>query len=182
MKNSNLLLITLSLFLYSCGDLPQKSESNSSKPEVLLDSLKELQRVAYRLRASGSIKTVELNGNAATILYVKDYEEYKELNPQSLVTEDELIDYWESGDGLEKTLVDGSARVIRKLDFIDSVTVIIPYKNVTNNVSFSKSELEDFIGLEINSIRKSWDQKFSDPYVYDDNGRKMFLDKFKKSD
>ena len=44
------------------------------------------------------MKTVELEGKSARIIYVKDYKEYKELNPQSGLTESDLEGYWESGE------------------------------------------------------------------------------------
>jgi hypothetical protein len=178
--------IALSCILVSCGtpsdeakpDHIEKIEQKNPKDE----NLSMLKREASRLRAGGSIKVVELEGRSAEIVYVKDYEEYKELNPQSGLSESELEGYWESGDAIEKALVDGSVRIMKKLDYIDIVSIILPFKGATYSISVAKTELEKFVGSDFSTIQNKWDDTFSNPYVYDDKGRKMFFDKFGKKE
>lgn len=184
MKKPIITVVVLFWILVSCGNQPNESkldqtekiEQKSPKDE----KLSKLEREASRLRAGGSVKTVELEGKTARISYVKNYEEYKKLNPQSGLTKIDLEGYWESGDAIEKALVDGSARILKKLDYIDNISIILPYKGTTYSISVSKNELEEFVGADFSTIQNKWDETLLNPYVYDENGRKSFFDKFGK--
>jgi len=177
-----LLTITIFCILFSCEKREQKKDTkeNVSNTKVSTNDpkLEELKTEASRLRAGGSIESVELIDRKATIAYVSNFNDYKEINPQSSLTESELKAYWESGDAIEKALVDGSVRIMRKLDFIDEVNIILPYEGETYKISVNKSELEKFIGTDFKSITDNWDKTFSDPYVYNKKGRKAFFKKF----
>lgn len=186
MKKNIIIVAVLSMILVSCGkqvnvskpDRGEKIEQKSPKDE----KLSKLETEASRLRAGGSVKTVELEGKSAKIIYVKNYEEYKELNPQSGLTESDLEGYWESGDAIEKALIDGSVRIMKKLDYINTVSIILPYKGTTYTISVNKADLEKFVGADFATIQNKWDETFSNPYVYDDNGRKSFFNKFGKKE
>ncbi len=130
------------------------------------------------MRAGGSIKTVELVGEKATITYVANYTEYKGINPQSSLTEEQLKAYWETGDAIHKALIDGSVRIMRKLDFVNEVDIILPYQNNVYEISLNKPELEKFIGSDFETIVNNWEKTFYDPYVYTKEGRKAFFEKF----
>lgn len=177
-------LLTIAIFciLFSCGKGEQKKDikRNVSDTKVSTNDpkLEELKTEASRLRAGGSIKSVELIDRKATITYVSNFTDYKEINPQSSLTESELKAYWESGDAIEKALIDGSVRIMRKLDFIDEVNIILPYGEETHEISVNKSELEKFIGTDFKSITNNWDKTFSDTYVYNKKGREAFFKKF----
>lgn len=176
------LTVAISFILFSCGKGEQKKDIKenvyNTKVSAKYPKLEELKLEASRLRAGGSIKSIELIDGKATIAYVSNFTDYKEINPQSSLTESELKAYWESGDAIEKALIDGSVRIMRKLDFIDEVNIILPYEEETYKISVKKSELEKFIGTDFRSIRDNWNKKFSDPYVYDKKGREAFFKKF----
>lgn len=185
MKNTQITFaIISSMMIFSCGNpKTEKTETNTEittpKPET--SNLEKLEVESSRLRAGGSIKKVELENGKATIEYVKDYNEYKKLNPQSGLTESDLENYWSSGDAIEKALVDGSVKLMKKLDFLDQVEIILPNKGTINSINIKKSELEKFIGTDFNTIKNNWDEKFSNPYVYNDNGRQKLFSKFGKT-
>jgi hypothetical protein len=143
-------------------------------------NLKELEIEASRLRGGGSINSVEIIGRKAVVVYVKNYAEYKRINPRSSVTESYLHDYWSTGAGLEKALVDGPVRLLRKLDFIDEVDLTIPFEGKDNRVVVSREAITKFTGHDMGYIKSNWNEAFSDPYVYTENGRKVFLMKFGK--
>jgi hypothetical protein len=166
--------------LFSCKDSKKtesETEINESNPSENSE-LDQLKTESSRLRNGGSIKTVELENGKALITYVKNYAEYKELNPQSSLTENELTEYWNTNDAIEKALVDGSVKIMKKLNFIKQVEIILPYKNKTYTIDVEKTELEKFIGKDFNEIISNWDEEFSNPYVYDETGRKNFFKKF----
>ncbi|UFH32041.1 hypothetical protein LNP04_19060 [Chryseobacterium sp. C-71] len=182
MKKHIYTITIFSLILLSCGEQSkQKKSKNTENIEIEQpknEKLSNLELEASRLRAGGSIKNVELDSKFAKITYVKDYEEYKELNPQSGLSKTELNAYWESGDAIEKALVDGSVRIMKKLDYIDTVSILLPYKGTNYSILVNKKDLEKFIGSDFATIKNKWDETFSNPFVYDDKGRKSFFKKF----
>ncbi|MEG0915397.1 MAG: hypothetical protein RSF68_00120 [Myroides sp.] len=178
-------LLTITIFsvaLFSCGNSEGTKinyESEPSNKTLTTDTkLEDLKTEASRLRAGGSVKTVELIGEKATITYVANYKEYKKLNPQSSLTEEQLQGYWETGDAIHKALIDGSVRIMRKLDFVNEVNIILPYQNNVYEISVNKPELEKFIGSDFETIINNWEKTFYDPYVYSKEGRKAFFEKF----
>ena len=182
MKFTSLTLIVFSFVFFNCENLQKKpkSESENSTEKVLTSDAKnnELKIEASRLRAGGSIKKIELNGDKANITYVSNFEEYKKLNPQSSLTEDDLNVYWESGDAIEKALIDGSVKIMKKLNFVNEVRIELPYKENIYNISVSKTELEKFTGKDFETITSNWNELFSNPYVYNKKGRDTFFAKF----
>ena len=142
--------------------------------------LQQLEKEASRLRGGGSIKSVSLNKGKATIEYVNDYSEYKKLNPQSTVTKELLDDYWESGEAIEKALVDAPARLMRKLDFVKEVEIKLPYKGKKYSIDVKKNQLEVFTLTSLEEMKADWNKKFSDKYVYSDAGRSKFFNFFGK--
>ena len=182
-------LIALSLFLIACGTSESPKESENNKPQIENDlsentpadeRLKKLKVEASRLRAGGSIKSVELDNGMVSIEYVKNYEEYKKLQPKSSLTQRELEAYWESGNAIKKALVGGSVRLMRKLDFVNRVKITLPYKRVHYSIDVSKVELEKFLQTDFKSVVDNWDAIFSDPYVYDKKGLRTFFREFGK--
>jgi|GEM_PF-1897510 len=183
LMNKSLLLSVIfgSVILTNCGTTKQEKEANTSEQTVVdpaNEQLEKLKAEASRLRAGGSIKTVTLEQGVATVEYVKDYNEYRELNPQSSLTKSDLESYWESGDAIEKALVDGSVRLLRKMDFLEETNITLPYKGTTYSISVNKADLEKFIGVDLTQILANWDELFSNPYVYSDDGRSKFFNKF----
>jgi hypothetical protein len=176
------LVIIGSLMIFGCGNSKKENETETVKVETESEPKNEnlinLEREASRLRAGGSIKTVELVNGKATIEYVKDYKEYKELNPQSGLTKSSWETYWETSDGVQKAIVDGSVKLMKKLDYLNEVKITIPYNGKTYSIEVEKTKLEKFIGSDFKTIVADWDEKFSNPYVYNDNGRKKFFAEF----
>jgi len=151
-----------------------KSKYQDCEPQECLLKLKE------RLKNSGSIKYAKYANGKATIEYCKNYEEYKALQPQSNVSKEQWEDYFESGSGLEKALVDVPVRIMKELDFVERVSLKIPHKGRTHSLNISKKELEKYTNSDIKMIRKGWNEYFVDKYVYNESNRKKFLKKFRR--
>ncbi|WP_336733449.1 hypothetical protein [Chryseobacterium sp. VD8] len=158
----------------------------SSKPRLVQKSinstngtdLEQLKTEASRLNGGGSIKEVKLENGKAIITYVKNYNEYKELNPSSGLTENDLKLYWSTGNEIQKTLVGSPARLMKNLDFINEVKIILPFENKTYQINITKSQLEKFVGKNISKIKNDWTRTFADPYIYNQKGREEFFSKF----
>lgn len=178
---SNLVLFALTFITLSCnnGKKEEKAENTTTLNQTKIESnLEKLKTEASRLRGGGSVKNVELTHGKASISYVKNYSEYKELNPQSNVTEEYLKEYWSSGNAIQKTLVESSVKLMKNLDFINEVEITIPFENKIYNIDVKKEELEKFIGKDFSEITNTWTESFIDPYVYNKKGRQEFYNKF----
>lgn len=143
--------------------------------------IEELKIEAYRLNAGNSIKNVELENGKATITYIKNYKEYKTLNPQSGLTENDLESYWSTGDAIKKMLVGSPAKIMKNLNFINEVKIILPFRNKTYQIDVKKSQLEKFTHKSISEIKDNWSNSFADPYIYNKEGREKFFKKFGNS-
>ena len=184
--------LVLSLFFISmvfftgCSNTPTETqiiEPISSTPEKSLtdaEKLEVLKEEASLLRGAGSIKTVAYNNGKATIEYVKDFAEYKSLNPESSLTKEYLDGYWENGDEYKKALVDSPARLMRKLYFLEEVAVKLPYKGENYSVNINKQQLEAFTETSFEEMKKNWDTHFLDKYVNAAAGRDKFFQQFAK--
>lgn len=172
-------LITTLCLLASCGNEKKtKNPQMSIEGQTVTSNLDLLKVEASRLRAGGSVNNVELKNGKATITYVKNYSEYKELNPNSKLTENDLKEYWSTGHAIQKALISGSGALLKKLSFINEVEIILPLENKIYKIDVEKTELEKFIGKDFSKITNNWTKDFVDPYVYEKNGRKKFFNKF----
>jgi hypothetical protein len=180
-KNSKKESITKLSEIDSIELLDQEIENHPKpigvKPEVLTN-LEQLKTEASRLNGGSSIKTVELENGKAIITYVKNYKEYKDLNPQSGLTENDLKSYWSTGNAIQKMLVGSPARLIKNLGFINEVKIILPFENKIYQINIKKAELEKFVGKNISEIENDWVKSFADPYIYDKKGREKFFKHF----
>jgi len=174
-------LVTISTILVSsCGNTEKKNEEKTTSEIPTASPEEMLQKEASRLRAGGAVKDAILENGKATIKYVRDFEEYIKINPQSSLKKSDFISYWDSGDAIEKAFVDGSVRLMKKLDFLNQVIIILPVNDKTYTIDVSKSELTKYINADFEKIKSNWDETFSNPYVYSSSGRKKFFEKFGK--
>lgn len=182
MKAKILFIATSFGLLLSCNETGNSDTTDNKKiiadTAPSIDTLEILKLEASRLRHGGSIKNIELIENMAVIHYVKDYTEYKQLQPQSSLTEADLLAYWETGDAIKKALIDGSVRLMRKLDYLKGTKIVLPYKGKTYTIEVNQTDLEEFIGADMEKIRNDWDHTFSNPFVYSETGRNKFFGKF----
>jgi len=180
-KKLYLVLVFTSLISFSCSNKEEKSSDsnvNHLSQSEKITPIEQLRTEASRLNGGGSIKTVELENGKAIITYVKNYKEYKDLNPQSRLTENDLKSYWSTGNAIKKMLNGSPARLMKNLDFINEVKIILPFENKVYEIDVRKSDLEKFIGKNISEIKENWVKEFADPYIYNEKKRDQFFDKF----
>ncbi len=162
--------------------IKSSSESGSINSKSPNESyIEQLKAEAYRLNGGNSIKNVELENGKATITYIKNFKEYKKLNPQSGLTESDLKSYWSTGDAIKKMLVGSPARIMKNLELINEVKIVLPFENKTHQIDVKKSELVKFTGKSMNEIKSDWSKSFADPYIYNKEGREEFFKKFGNS-
>lgn len=132
---------------------------------------KELLKQASHLRGGGMIRKAEFNNDTAVIEYASNFNEYKELQPQSTVTKEQWARYWSTGDAVLKALNDGSVRLMREIDELNRVIITIPFEENIYTIDTLRADLENFLGADFSLIKKAWNNVFSDPYVYNKEGR-----------
>lgn len=177
-KVENLLLNLkepISKFFKNAG-LPLGGENQNKWAELE----KQLLIEASRLRGAGSIKKAELRNNTAYIEYVQDFEDYKNLQSQSSVTEALFESYWSTGAAVLKAINDGGVRLMRKIELLNKVSIKIPFKDDIYTIELIRKDVEAFVGYKFDDIRKNWDDTFSNKYVYSKVGREEFFRKFGK--
>ncbi len=175
--------LLFSIIFIGCGSKDKNKDDLADKEKnTLEENLSKLKKEASKLKAGSSIKSVALDGRNATITYVKDYKEYRALNPHSGISELDLENYWTRDDAIQKALIDGSVRIMKVLDHIDNVSIVLPFKETTYSISVDKTDLEAYIGIDFNTIKEQWDDSFSNPFVYDKEGRQLFFEQFGKEE
>lgn len=142
------------------------------------EKLDKLKREAFRIRGGPFVKSAELYDKKAIINFVSSYSEYEEIAPDTNLTKNDYLGYWESGDAIRKALISGSVGIMKKIDFVDQVQIILPYKKEVYFIDVSKAALEDYLRMSFEDIIDHWDDKFVDPFVYTEKGRRMFFDRF----
>lgn len=151
-----------------------------NEKDIYNENLEKLKTESSRLKGGGQIKHVELKDKRAVIEYVKNYKEYKKIQPQSSLTKSDIDNYWNTANALEKVLVDAPVRLMKKVDYIDEVKLIVYRRSKRYTSTVNKKELEKFIGKSFDVIKISWNHNFIDPYVYTEKGRDKFISKFVK--
>jgi hypothetical protein len=182
MKKIGLAIILLIGLYLVFGNKTSENEllvEEDTTEEIVSDTLSDLELEASRLRGGNFVKGVISNGTRLDITYTGDLMEYKKLiNPRSQMTQTDLEEYWETNHAIEKMLVDSPVRMMKKFDFIDTVSITFPYKGIVYSTIVDKNGLEDFIDLDFSTVKEDWTNSFVDPYVYDPVGRELFLRRF----
>ncbi|WP_026696146.1 hypothetical protein [Peribacillus kribbensis] len=82
------------------------------------------------------------NNHNAVILFVKDYEEFKQKNPSSSITEEKYDSFWSKESAVQKLLIDQSSRMIKRFSFLNTVYMEAPVKGVVYSVQLSRERAE----------------------------------------
>ncbi|MNW60916.1 hypothetical protein D3C74_389420 [compost metagenome] len=138
---------------------------------------------AYNITGRTFIKSISVKDNKGSIDFYGTYSDYKKGNPSSLIKKEEYEDYFSTKD-IQKILVGESARLLRQFPDLNAISIVLPFDGKTYSIDLDRSSLDDFLGYKIESLStedKSWNDKFSDPYIYDKSNRQKFFDTFVKT-
>lgn len=105
----------------------------------------------------------------------------KQANPDSPLTEDDYKGYFDTGDAIEKILVGENVRLLRQFPDLTATSMVLPYGGQTYSIDLDRQAVNEYLGFKVEELSledKSWHEKFSNPYIYDDTNRKQFFDKF----
>ncbi len=148
-----------------------------------VDPTNETLFEAYAKNLTGGpfIKTVKLKDEKATIKYVKSYKEYKKLKPNSSLKESDYQDYFSTVDKIDKILVGESVRLLRQFPALKQVSIQLPFNGKTYSIKVERKQVNDYLGFKVEELRVddgSWNNKFINPIVYQEEEREKFIDRF----
>ncbi|MDQ0047659.1 hypothetical protein J2T18_001942 [Paenibacillus polymyxa] len=129
------------------------------------------------------IKSVSIKDNNVLILYYGSYSDYKEDKPDSLVKNEDYSNHLGTENAIQKILVGESARLLRQFHDLNAVSMILPFDGKTYSMDVDRNSLNKFLGYKIESLSikdGTWNDKFSDLYIYDKSNRQKFFDTFVK--
>jgi len=155
----------------------QEAEAKAAKEKAELEAFNNYVKI---LNGSSFIKSAELTDGKATIAYTSSYDEYKSINPNSKVTLEQYNNYWETGDAVNKTLMDIPVRLMCQFTSINKVSVTLLSNNKQYTVALDRSTAEKYFSLNLNDLqpKEVFTEKFVNQYVYNKDERAKFAKQF----
>ncbi|WP_263560126.1 hypothetical protein [Paenibacillus polymyxa] len=167
-------------------EAPVRAEAILQKEEVKETmSAKPVDQAAFKeyasnIKGSTFVKSISVKDNKSLIDFYGTYSEYKKENPDSPINKEEYGDYF-STKAIQKILVGESVRLLRQFPDLSAISIVLPFDGKTYSTDLDRSSLNNFLGYKIESLStkdRSWNDKFSDPYIYDKSNRQKFFDTF----
>jgi uncharacterized protein YcfL len=115
------------------------------------------------------LKSAMVEGNKITIRY-----EYSKNKQQD-------VEYFETGDKINKVLMEDPFRVIRNYSNINQIHEEIANESQTYYEDITKEQLENFLGFKMNTIKNNdeWVSKVSNP-IFTKQNRQSFINQYIK--
>ncbi|MHA6529128.1 hypothetical protein [Paenibacillus sp. BAC0078] len=137
--------------------------------------------LAYTANLTGKtfIKEVAVGTDSISVIFFKDFEEYKDANPNSGITNEDYVDYFATGDQINKLLMQETSRLFKQFPGTAKVDMTIPYDGKTYSVDLTKGEVESLYNVDFSTLTSNevWREKISDPH-FNKEDRQKFIDKF----
>lgn len=155
------------------------STQNATTEEIAPAAVDEVEVQTYKndLRGGAFIKPITVQGTEAIVLYPENYDDYKATYPVSQFTPEDYEKAFEKNAMYEKALVEVPVKLMRKFEGLDKVTVQLTHKGTTYKTTVSRSQVEEYTGMTFQQFFDDW-KTFQDPYVFDDEGRAAYIEKF----
>ncbi|WP_052343536.1 hypothetical protein [Bacillus massiliigorillae] len=141
----------------------------------------EFESYARNIKGGTFIKTISVSQNKGNIEYFSTFDEYKTANPQGLLTEDDYKGYFDSGEAIQKIFVGENVRLLRQFPALDSTSMTLSFDGKSYSIDLKRDEVNAYLGFKVEELSTndgSWNSKFSDPYIYSDEKRQAFFNKF----
>jgi len=162
-----------------------KQNEQQIKEKDIVPSMDNLEIERFKLyvkniKGSPFLKTEEILSpyfNTAVINYYNNYEDYISMNPKSLITEQEYIDYWNTGDAINKALMYEPIRLLREFPKLDNVHMILSFQGKTYTTHIDRKTIEKYLNVNLDEIHKDatneqWRKEIVDRYFNDDEREK----------
>ncbi|WP_226035418.1 helix-turn-helix domain-containing protein [Aquibacillus saliphilus] len=143
---------------------------------ALLPYIKNIQGGTFikEINITKDSKMVQIN-------YFDSFEEYINHNSQSKLDCNDYNNYFETGDKVNKILVEESVRLLRQFHFLESININIPYLDNEHIIKINRKELNDYLGYKVEDLEvqdRTWHTKFLEKHAYPKAQRDKFLSKF----
>lgn len=123
-------------------DVAVKAESNDIE-------IARFNEFISNIRGAQFIKHADLKESKAIIEYVKDFAEYKAIHSESQLVESDYVQYWSSGDQINKTLMGESVRVLRDFPTVKSVNITIPFEGKRYMLDLDRETTEEYFNINL---------------------------------
>ncbi|WP_210109885.1 hypothetical protein [Paenibacillus sp. 1295] len=127
------------------------------------------------------IKIFTKNENELIIEYYSDFNDYKEHNPESNVSEADYNDFF-TKNTIQKIMISNSAFALRFLPSTKLVSISLNFKGTSYSVELDEGRLSEFLSLSLSSLntKELWFEKFSNVYIYNMKNRELLFNHFVK--
>ncbi|KOO42687.1 hypothetical protein AMD01_16200 [Priestia koreensis] len=163
-------------------DVKEEQPKEEKKEELKAVDQEAFKSYASNITGGTFIKNISVTDNKGLVEYYGSFEEYKQANPNSNLTETDYKGYFETGDAIEKILVSENTRLLRQFPELTATSMALPYGGKTYSIDLERKEVNEYLGFKVEELTPgadgSWNKDFNDPIVYDDANRKKFFGKF----
>ncbi|WP_145148446.1 hypothetical protein [Paenibacillus xylanexedens] len=158
------------------GDEEIKKETEKAQ---VLDKEAVLAYTA-NIRGRTFVKEVLVGDHNINVVFHDTFENYKSSNPESGVSEEDYVQYFATGDEINKILMEESLRLLKQFIDADNIVITVPFEGKTHSVDLKKSVAETYFNVDfttLNSDPEAWKSELSSKF-FNKNDRQKFVDEF----
>lgn len=95
-----------------------------------------------------------INGNKAQIDYASTAKVFKELSPESALTDEFILAAWKNGDMVNKVLMEAPLQVLREFPGLEEVQVNIPLEGKVHSINVSRKLVEKNFNINLDELHE----------------------------
>ncbi|MGZ0050136.1 hypothetical protein [Brevibacillus gelatini] len=185
----NFLISSAALLVFLIGAIgnaePATKEASSQIAKKLEASeIERLKKYATEIRGGTFLKQVDVSDDSATITVLGNYQDFKSLNPKSTISEKDFNDYWNTGDAINKALMEEPVRILREFPGLNKVQLVIPINGKVYSCEMDRKTAEDYFKIDLNELHNdtsldSWREKIVKPF-FNKTEREKYVSQFVK--
>ncbi|CAH1190264.1 hypothetical protein PAECIP111893_00250 [Paenibacillus plantiphilus] len=174
-------LLAIIMLVSACGVNQEKTNGGE---DVKIEKLDKAAVEAYSKNLKGNtfIKERLIEDNSITISYFGDFDSYKKENPKSNIDEARYSTYFDTGDAINKILMEESTRLFKEFEGMNQVKISIPFEGKTYSIDIDRTTAEEYFKVDFKEIgsddsNEKWRTEVSNKYFTKDY-RADFVTKF----
>lgn len=163
------------------------AEEPVAEPKSAGEALDQQAVLDYtaNMRGRTFLKEVQVGEHDISVEYQPDFEAYKAENPQSMITEEDYVEYFSTGDEIHKIMMEESARLLKEFPAANEIKISLPFEGKTYSVDLQEDAAETFFDVDFDTLKASdptggnaeWRAQVSDKY-FNATDRQRFVDEF----
>ncbi|MDC0761715.1 hypothetical protein POF51_13495 [Brevibacillus sp. AG] len=195
MKRASILVLSLGIVLSGCGTTQENNTpapaatTTSSAPaqtEQKTMSAEEVSRFkeyAPNLKGGQFITEAEIVNQDEAVITYADFATLKKTKPETGMTEADAKNYWESGDAINKALMEEPIRLLKEFPELQKVKVTLNHgKKYTTEVD--RATIEDYLKVnlvETKTDKDKWRNEIVNKFFTKEE-RAKYIEKFVKAE